>query len=76
MLFSARCGDVLVAQNGFISYKTNETYSNNERCIWTVRTPKWETRFLLLSWGFHSVNDHISLYVMDKNGVVEKKEQM
>ncbi len=37
---STRCGDVLQASSGTISYKSFTPVSPNKRCVWTVRNPK------------------------------------
>ncbi|ODM91652.1 Cubilin [Orchesella cincta] len=33
----SRCGEVLTSTFGIISYKPNETYIPNERCVWIIR---------------------------------------
>lgn len=35
------CGGELIASAGRISYKPNQTYDANERCIWTIRMPNY-----------------------------------
>ncbi|CAL8131530.1 unnamed protein product [Orchesella dallaii] len=77
-LNSTKCGDLLATRSGFISYKYNENekYNNNERCIWTIRTHKWETKFLLHDSNFHSEKDRLLIYAVDENGEMQVKAKI
>jgi len=66
--FLASCGGVLVNSRGYIRYKENATYENNERCLWTIKTPKIATVIMMRAEGFHSQYDQIRIYSLDPYG--------
>ncbi|ODN03840.1 hypothetical protein Ocin01_02841 [Orchesella cincta] len=72
-LNSTNCGDLLVAKGGFITYKQSK---NDERCIWTIRTHKWETKFLMHESTFVSESDHVLIYSVDENGDLQVKAKI
>ncbi|ODM91725.1 Cubilin [Orchesella cincta] len=63
---SAGCGGVYIANSGYISYKENGYYANNEECIFLVEVPSAETiAFNLEKNGFEVCCDYISISSVD-----------
>ncbi|CAL8112172.1 unnamed protein product [Orchesella dallaii] len=68
--YSSECGGVLTGTNGLIEYKLDGSYSNNERCLWTIRTPyRSGIRLQLNSVGFESRYDNLQIYTINSTGI-------
>ncbi|CAL8112168.1 unnamed protein product [Orchesella dallaii] len=68
--YSSECGGVLTGTRGLIEYKLNSYYSENELCLWTIRTPfRSGIRFQLNTAGFEAGFDNLQIYTMNSTGV-------
>ncbi|CAL8130803.1 unnamed protein product [Orchesella dallaii] len=69
----SRCGQVLTSNYGIISYKPNETYIPNERCVWIIRVenatsfdftfshmgyPQNDYNTKIITFEFHSLHEY------------------
>ncbi|CAL8128157.1 unnamed protein product [Orchesella dallaii] len=62
----SKCGGVIVGETGEISYKLDESYLNNERCVWLVHSPNNSSiTFNLQDAGFEKCCDFVSVTTID-----------
>lgn len=60
LAFAETCGGILSDENGTISFKQGERYTQSESCLWMLYTPKRSVKIQLVSDGFGSYD---GLYV-------------
>ncbi|CAL8128151.1 unnamed protein product [Orchesella dallaii] len=62
----SECGGVIVRETGAISYKFEEPYLENERCVWLVQSPNSTSiTFHLRQSGFQGCCDFLSVTTID-----------